>query len=83
MRLTGKREATDFTGGEDAGRVSYANLRPQDLWRLRMRIGEALSAARPEARARTGAADHAAARPDAVAVAHGGRQRTRSRQLRR
>lgn len=50
LRLSGRREGTGFVGGEDAGRVSYAGLRPADLWQLRLRLGQALSAARPAPR---------------------------------
>jgi hypothetical protein len=47
LGLAGTRQATGFTGGEDAGRIDYARLRPRDLWALRIRIGEALSQAHP------------------------------------
>lgn len=43
LPITGQRSGTGFTGGEDAGRMDYAKLRPQDLWTLRARIGEWLS----------------------------------------
>src|SRR5205823_12716017 len=46
LNLVGKRTGTGF-GGEDAGRIDYGKLRPQDLWALRMRIGQALSDAKP------------------------------------
>ena len=47
LKLAGTRQATGFTGGEDAGRIDYGRLRPQDLWALRLAIGEALSQAHP------------------------------------
>jgi hypothetical protein len=52
LRLAGTRQATETGGAEDAGRIDYSNLRPQDLWSLRMRIGEALSREHPAARSR-------------------------------
>jgi hypothetical protein len=36
--------------GEDAGLIHYGKLLPQELWALRVRVGEALSAAHPEAK---------------------------------
>lgn len=48
LGLAGQRQGTGFTGGEDAGRIDYGQLRPQDVWALRIRIGEALSQARPK-----------------------------------
>jgi hypothetical protein len=50
LRLAGIRKGTGFTGGEDAGIVTSAQLMPQDVWALRVQVGEALSAARPEPR---------------------------------
>ncbi|MEO6809939.1 MAG: DNRLRE domain-containing protein, partial [Isosphaeraceae bacterium] len=47
LRLAAERQATGFTGGEDAGRLHYDRLLPQDLWSLRMRVGQALSKAHP------------------------------------
>ncbi len=44
LKLSASRTSS---GGEDAGRVGYARLRPQDEWALRNRVGEALSALRP------------------------------------
>jgi hypothetical protein len=38
--------------GEEAGSLHYDKLLPQDLWALRARLGEALSAAHPEAKRR-------------------------------
>ena len=40
MKLDGERRTN---GGEDAGQVNYAKLRPQDEWALRVRLGEDLS----------------------------------------
>lgn len=45
LRLQGRRQGTGFTGGEDAGRIHYSQLRPQDAWALRVQIGEVLSQA--------------------------------------
>lgn len=50
LRLAGARTGTGLTGGEDAGRITYDRLLPQDVWRLRVQIGSALSEARPEPR---------------------------------
>ncbi len=47
LKLTGARRGTDTAAVEDAGRIDYDRLRPQDLWALRVAIGESLSAAHP------------------------------------
>ncbi|HEY2249818.1 MAG TPA: DNRLRE domain-containing protein [Planctomycetaceae bacterium] len=47
LPLPRSREGTGFAGGEDAGRVDYGKIRPQDLWALRVRVGKLLSAAHP------------------------------------
>jgi hypothetical protein len=47
LSLTGKRQGTGFTGGEDAGRIDYGRLRPREVWALRVALGEALSLAHP------------------------------------
>jgi hypothetical protein len=47
LELAGERRSTGFAGGDDAGRIDYARLRPQHLWALRLAIGEALSRANP------------------------------------
>ncbi len=52
LHLAGSRQATETGGAEDAGRIDYSSLRPQDLWALRVRIGEALSLAHPPAQSR-------------------------------
>ncbi len=52
LHLSGSRQATETGGAEDAGRIDYSGLRPQDLWALRMRIGEALSLAHPASQSR-------------------------------
>ena len=44
LRLSGERKSA---GGEDAGLIQFAGLKPQDEWALRVRIGEALSALHP------------------------------------
>jgi hypothetical protein len=41
LRLAGERRSA---GGEDAGLIQFAGLKPQDEWALRVRIGEFLSA---------------------------------------
>jgi hypothetical protein len=46
LGLLAKRKDTGF-GEEDTGVLDYQRLRPQDLWALRLRFGEALSAAHP------------------------------------
>ncbi len=48
LKLAGSRQGTGFSGGEDAGVVSFANLKPQDAWKLRMGVGQALSKAKPK-----------------------------------
>ncbi|MDB5299821.1 MAG: hypothetical protein JWO87_1484 [Phycisphaerales bacterium] len=47
LPLAGEKHGTGFAG-EDAGVIDFGRLRPQELWALRMRVGEALSAAHPE-----------------------------------
>jgi hypothetical protein len=47
LGLAGARRGTGITGAEDAGRIDYNRLRPQDVWALRVAIGEAISRARP------------------------------------
>jgi hypothetical protein len=47
LNLAGTRHGTGIAAAEDAGRIDYARLRPQDLWALRVRLGEALSRAHP------------------------------------
>jgi Domain of unknown function (DUF4091) len=47
LNLAGTRHGTGLDVAEDAGRIDYARLRPQDLWALRVRLGEALSEAHP------------------------------------
>jgi hypothetical protein len=48
LKLRGEHKGTGFVGGEDAGVITFDELRPQDLWALRVRVGEVLSNARPE-----------------------------------
>ncbi len=48
LKLAGTRQATGFTGGDDAGRIDFGRLRPDHLWALRCAIGEALSKAHPD-----------------------------------
>jgi hypothetical protein len=47
LSLAGTRRGTGLQGGEDAGRIDYGQLRPQDIWALRVAIGESLSQSRP------------------------------------
>ncbi len=51
LNLAGSRHGTGLNVAEDAGRIDYARLRPQDLWAVRVRLGEALSLAHPAPRA--------------------------------
>ncbi len=44
--LNAVRKGTGFAG-EDAGLIDFDSLRPQDVWALRVRVGELLSAAHP------------------------------------
>jgi hypothetical protein len=48
LRLIGQRKGTG-AGGEDAGEIQFANLRPRDLWQLRLAIGNDLSIRHPAA----------------------------------
>ncbi len=52
LSLAGQRRGTGFEGGEDAGRIDYGRLRPQDLWALRFAIGQFLSQAHPAAKSK-------------------------------
>lgn len=49
MKLHAVRKSTGFVG-EDAGVMDFSDLLPQDVWKIRQRIGEALSAAHPDRR---------------------------------
>jgi hypothetical protein len=46
LKLAGERKGSGFAG-EDAGVIHFAQLKPQDVWALRVRIGEVLSDAAP------------------------------------
>ncbi|HEX4794048.1 MAG TPA: hypothetical protein VH370_09665 [Humisphaera sp.] len=48
LPLASQRKGTG--AGEDAGMMAFDSLRPQDLWALRVRVGEAISARHPVAR---------------------------------
>ena len=52
LRLTAERKGSGFNGGEDAGLIQFARLKPQDLWALRIQVGQALSDAHPAPRRR-------------------------------
>ncbi len=52
LKLAGTRAGTGFEGGEDAGIITFADLMPQQAAALRERVGAALSAAAPPAKAR-------------------------------
>ncbi len=62
LDLVGDRHGTGLDVAEDAGRIDYARLRPQAIWALRVRLGEALSKAHP-APAQARRLPHAAPRP--------------------
>jgi hypothetical protein len=47
LSLAGQRAGSGHSGGEDAGVIRFDRLRPQQLWSLRVRVGEELSRARP------------------------------------
>jgi len=51
LKLAPVRQGTGFTGGEDAGILTYKQLLPQDAWALRVRLGEELSQRKPESKA--------------------------------
>jgi hypothetical protein len=44
LALAAKVGGTGFTGGEDAGTVSYDQLTPQAVWRFRTQVGHAIDA---------------------------------------
>ena len=43
LALRAQKKSTGFTGGEDAGVTVFSDLRPQDVWRIRQRIGRFIS----------------------------------------
>jgi hypothetical protein len=43
LALRAQRKSTGFVGDEDAGVIDFADLRPQDVWRIRERIGQLIS----------------------------------------
>ncbi len=47
LKLSAAREGTGYVGGEDAGILTYRNLKPQTLTQLRWQIGSALDAEKP------------------------------------
>jgi hypothetical protein len=47
LRLSAERKGSGFAGGEDAGLIQYSRLKPQELWALRVQVGQALSDAHP------------------------------------
>ena len=49
LGLAAERKGTG-SGGEDAGVMHYGRLRPRDLWALRVRVGQSLSALKPAPR---------------------------------
>jgi hypothetical protein len=51
LHLKAQRKGTGFPGG-DAGIIHFAQLRPQDVWSLRIRLGQVLSDAAPAPRKR-------------------------------
>jgi hypothetical protein len=50
LTLNGLKKSTGFTGDEDAGVIDFSDLRPQDVWKLRTRVGEVLSNLHPPAK---------------------------------
>jgi len=46
LNLTDEHRGTG-SAGEDAGAVHYADMRPQDIWALRVRVAQTISAAAP------------------------------------
>ena len=70
LQLAGTWKSTESTGGEDAGRVQYDRFKPQDLWALRMQVGQTLSAAGPAAARRLVNLGVPARRHDIVPMSH-------------
>jgi hypothetical protein len=50
LELAGSRGGSGLPGQEDAGLIRFGALRPQDLWKLRVQVGQALSDAHPAPR---------------------------------
>ncbi len=51
LHLVGERKGSGFAG-EDAGVIHFSQLKPQEVWTLRVRLGEVLSKAAPDPRRR-------------------------------
>ncbi len=47
LKLSGARGSSGLAAVEDAGTIRYGNLHPQDIWKLRIRLGEVLSSHHP------------------------------------
>jgi Domain of unknown function (DUF4091) len=52
LMLAGERGGSGLAAAEDAGLLRFRTLRPQDAWRLRTRVGQALSEAHPTPKSR-------------------------------
>ncbi|HET6882946.1 MAG TPA: GDSL-type esterase/lipase family protein [Pirellulales bacterium] len=52
LKLAGERRASGVPAAEDAGVIHYQDLKPVDLWALRVALGEAISAVHPPAKRR-------------------------------
>lgn len=52
LHLSGERGVGDPKAVEDAGVIHFSRLKPQDLWALRVRIGQLLSDLKPAAKRR-------------------------------
>ena len=50
LKLAGQRGGSGLPAGEDAGLIRFDTLKPQDAWKLRVQVGQALSLAHPAPR---------------------------------
>ena len=71
LHLAGTRHGTGLDVAEDAGRIDYARLRPQDLWALRARDRRGPLAGASRARAQARRLPHPPPRPGAPPAGRG------------
>jgi hypothetical protein len=48
LKLASRHETTDHRGPDDAGRILYSELNPEDAWALRIRVAQVLDRLSPE-----------------------------------
>ena len=83
LHLSGERKGSGLPAARTRASSHFARLKPQDVWALRVRVGEALSEAAPPAKRRLIDLRHAAARPGPPAARLRLRRRSAGRRRRR